>query len=246
MLYAVGDMDARKRFFHELPPRRSVDAVLVFSLPLSEQESEALRGLDVPLALVGAKSEGFSSVWIDDRLGAGAAVQHLVDLGHRDIGLIHGNIGPARFTPAQDRYTGFVDVLTAQQIALRDELLAEGEFTVSGGERAMNELLTAASPPTAVFAQSDEMAMGALRALRSRGFTVPDDMSVIGFDGHELTGLVDLTTVAQPVSGEGATAAKLLLERLAPDGPTEVDDVVLPTELVVRGSTAAPPGRTDN
>lgn len=241
MLYAVGDMEARKRFFHELPLRRGVDAVLVVAMPLAEHEAEALRSLEVPLAAVGEQPDGFGSVSIDDRLGARRAVEHLVELGHREIGLISENIGPMGFTPSRDRYAGYLDVLAEHGIPPRDDLVTDGGYTVAGGKRGMSRLLAANTPPTAVFAHSDEMAMGALRALSDRGVSVPGEMSVVGFDGHEMGEVVDLTTVVQPVGEEGAGAARMLLDQLQSGGdPTGPRDVVLPTELVARGTTGAP------
>lgn len=243
MLYAVGDLDARGRFFRELPLHRSVDAVLVVAMPLDEYEADALRRLDVPVALVGGMTEGFSSVRIDDTLGGRTAVEHLVGLGHREIGMISELGGPMGFTPAQDRHTGYAEVLDEHGIVRRDELWAHGGFSVSGGRRAMAELLAVSTPPTAVFAFSDEMAMGALRCLRDHGLSVPEHVSVVGFDDHEMAEVVSLTTVRQPVADEGATAARMLLEQLDQDTP-EPRDVLVSTELVVRGTTAAPPRDT--
>jgi LacI family repressor for deo operon, udp, cdd, tsx, nupC, and nupG len=113
----------------------------------------------------------------------------------------------------------------------------DGGFTVAGGQSAMSSLLAGALRPTAVFAASDEMAFGAMRALRKSGLRVPEDVSLIGFDDHETADLLDLTTVAQPLFAQGERAARMLIARLAgepvPEGP-----VILPTELIIRGSTA--------
>jgi DNA-binding LacI/PurR family transcriptional regulator len=240
LLYAVGDVNARKRFFRELPLRRSVDAVLVLALPLDDDEASALRELNVPLAMVGYEVEGFHSVRIDDRHGGTLAVRHLANLGHRNIALIYGKVESMCFTPPRERRDAYLNVLASQGIEAREDLRAEGGFTLAGGERAMGELLAAEVQPTAVFAQSDEMAMGALRALAKHGLSVPTEVSIVGFDGHEMSEFVDLTTIAQPVRDQGATAARLLLEQLASDvGSLETTDVLMPVELVVRGSTAA-------
>lgn len=105
----------------------------------------------------------------------------------------------------------------------------------------MTELLAASRPPTAVFAQSDEMAMGALRALRRHRLKVPDDVSVVGFDDHELADVLGLTTVAQPVAEQGAEAARLLLRQLdEPAGERPAEQVQMPIRLVLRETTAPP------
>jgi len=114
---------------------------------------------------------------------------------------------------------------------------ADGAFTFAGGEAAMASLLSLPNPPTAVFAESDEMAMGALRTIRHSGLRCPDDISVVGFDDHELAEMVDLTTIAQPVHEQGRVAAHLLLDRIA---GAEPGDSQLPTRIVLRSSTSPP------
>jgi DNA-binding LacI/PurR family transcriptional regulator len=105
--------------------------------------------------------------------------------------------------------------------------------------RAAEQLLTRRRLPTAIFAESDEMALGALQTLRRAGLDVPARVSLVGFDDHEMAPAADLTTIAQPAHEQGRLAARLLLAVL--DGsPPEAGDVVLPTRLVVRGTTAPP------
>jgi DNA-binding LacI/PurR family transcriptional regulator len=103
----------------------------------------------------------------------------------------------------------------------------------------MARLLSLPTPPTAVYAHSDEVALGAMRTLRRAGLRVPDDMALIGIDDHPLAELVDLTTVHQPVREQGQRAAEMLVAHLR--GDPEADQAIhMPTQLVVRGSTAAP------
>jgi DNA-binding LacI/PurR family transcriptional regulator len=102
----------------------------------------------------------------------------------------------------------------------------------------MAHLLTAADPPTAVFAQSDEMAIGALEAAREAGLRVPDDISIVGFDDHDMAAFASLTTVAQPALQQGETAAMLLLDRMTDGGGSrETTSVVMPTRVIVRATT---------
>lgn len=250
LLYNIGDTAARERFFTR-PPLERVDAMLVLCLPLTEREIAALRALDVPVGLIGATVEPFFDVRIDDVAGAAAAVQHLINLGHRRIGLISGlSDDPMRFTAQHDRRTGYRTTL--RKAGLPDEayLEAHGDFTMEGGATAMGQLLTRPDPPTAVFAESDEMAFGALRTIRRAGLRVPDDISIIGFDDHDAAELVDLTTIAQPVREQGERIAELLLDVLDGQDAARPRELTLPTRLVVRGSTAPPrqdPGhRRDN
>ena len=241
LLYNLCDDEGRARFFEAMPLRRRVDAVLVLSLPLEESEVARLRSLRVPVGLIGGSVEAFSCVRIDDVAGAATAVRHLVNLGHRDIALISGGADvPMHFTTPLDRRSGYLGVLAEAGIDYDPDLEAVGDFTIAGGEHAMSQLLGRPRRPTAVFALSDEMAFGAMRALRKSGLRVPDDVSVIGFDDHDMSDLLDLTTVAQPVVEQGAAVTRLLLERLSVDSRNQGPQYALslPTHLVVRGSTA--------
>jgi DNA-binding LacI/PurR family transcriptional regulator len=239
LLYTIGGEGHRYRFFDQLPLRRRVDAVLVLTLPMEEDEIEAIRGLALPVSIVGARVGGFSSVRIDDVAGAEQAVRHLVGLGHRRIGMISGGrTESARFTAPTDRSAGYRRALADGRVPVDPALDVDGEFTVAGGERAMTALLELAEPPSAVFAQSDEMAFGALRAIRRAGLACPGDVSLCGFDDHEMADLFDLTTVAQPVWQQGEVAAQQLLAALS--GGDYPQESVLPTRLVVRGTTAPP------
>ncbi|WP_149181971.1 LacI family DNA-binding transcriptional regulator [Streptomyces sp. TRM49041] len=243
LLYNLGSREARKRFFARMPARKRVDAVLSLLIPDGE-ESAALRSLGVPLATtVGGARPGFTVVGIDDRSGATQAVRHLVNLGHRRIGMISGAGGPQQWTTPGERRQAYLDVLAEAGIEHDPALEADGDFTVRGGERAMTELLAAVRPPTAVFAQSDEMAMGALRALRMHRLTAPDDVSVIGFDDHELAEVLGLTTVAQPVAEQGAQAARLLLRQLADPNAEPPAYQQIPIRLALRETTAPPSPR---
>ncbi len=237
LLHNLGDRDGRERFFSVLPVRKRVDAVLVVSLALTEDEVAALNTLELPVGVLGVKHPGLSSVRIDDEAAARTAVEHLLSLGHRRIGLIGGDTDdPMRFTPPHHRGTGYRGALKAAGVSPPEQMECLGYFTVAGGEAAMRQLL-AGERPTAVFAESDEMAYGAIRAIRRAGLRVPQDIAVIGFDDHATADLMDLTTIRQPAGEQGAVLAQALLTALVKDA--EPTDVVLETELVVRGSTVA-------
>lgn len=249
LLYALPDDESRTRFFDVLPLRRRVDAVLVLTLPLDDAEMAALWALEVPMAFVGVDVQGGSYVRIDDAEGARLATRHLLDLGHTRIAMIGGDRDESpHFTAPHARREGFRRALREAGLEPDPRLEVEGYFTVDGGGRAMSELLGRADPPTAVFAQSDEMAFGAVRAIERAGLRVPDDVSIIGFDDHELASVVGLTTVAQQVMLQGRLAARLVLdelERMALDRRGRYrrppgQGHFVPTELVVRGTTAPP------
>jgi len=238
LLHNLADSEGRAEFFSALPVRKRVDAVLVVSLALTDDEVAALKTLKLPVGVLGVKHPGMFSVRIDDVAAARTAVDHLLSLGHRRIGLIGGDTAdPMRFTPPHHRGTGYREALTAAGITPDPELEVLGYFTVAGGEAAMQTLLRMPERPTAVFAESDEMAYGAIKAIRRHGLQVPADIAVIGFDDHATAELMDLSTIRQPVAEQGAVLAQQLLDCLA--GELEASDQVLGTELVVRGSTVA-------
>jgi LacI family repressor for deo operon, udp, cdd, tsx, nupC, and nupG len=239
LLYNLRDPEGRDRFFTEMPARKRVDALVVASLVLTAPETDTLLALGVPIGVLGVEHDQFYCTRIDDHGGASMAVSHLLDLGHRRIGLIAGDMAdPMRFTPPHQRRRGYIDTLEAAGIDYERSLEALGYFTVAGGEAATTELISRPDRPTALFAEADEMAYGALCAIRRAGLRVPHDIAVIGFDDHVTAELFDLSTIRQPVVQQaGELMARLLTVMSAIEEFPE--DHVLPTELIVRGSTDA-------
>jgi DNA-binding LacI/PurR family transcriptional regulator len=243
VLHVLADGRRRQEFFAALPVRRRVDAVLVVALPLDEREVAVLRSLGLPLACVAEPMHGIHGDRIDNVAAARLATQHLLNLGHRRIACIGGDLdGPERFSVPGLRTEGFRQALRDAGVPLRPDWERDGRFTARGGELAMTALLSQpGGRPTGVFCQSDEMAFGALRALRRSGLRCPDDVSLVGIDDHELSETFDVTTVAQPVVAQGAAAARWLLTRIEEGGEPggEGHEVALhPVRLVLRGTTA--------
>lgn len=237
LLYALGDTRVHERFFERMPVRRRVDALIVLTLPLSDPEVEALASLQVPVAVLGMPTPSFRNVRIDDAGSAATAVRHLINLGHRRIGLITGAAHDKRqFSTPIARRQGYRAALRAVGIPHDPQLEVLGQFGIEEGAAAMAQLLTLPDPPTAVFAESDEMAFGALRTLSRMRLRCPEDISVIGFDDHEMAHLMDLTTIAQPVVEQGVLLARQVLNALSGIRDQQ-SEVVLPTRLVVRGTT---------
>lgn len=195
-----------------------------------------LRELGLPIVLVNGFVPGLGVPFVstDDVAAAELAVQHLASLGHRRIGLA---IGPRRFVPAARKIEGFARALRAVPGAPDpDGLVATSFFTVEGGRACAEQLLDAGC--TAIVCGSDLMALGAVRAVRQRGLTVPGDVSVIGYDDSLLIPFTDppLTTVRQAVPAMAAAAVQALLEQIA-GVPADRSELLFTPELVVRGST---------
>lgn len=194
--------------------------------------------VDIPVVVIDPHTgpEGTPAVESDSLEGALTATRHLLDLGHTRIGHIGGY--PEQRTPWATevcRARGYRDAMRAAGLPDDPDLLAYGRFERDGGRRAAVELLERVGDLTAIVADSDEMAFGALEVLRERGVTVPGRVSVVGVDGHELGDLIGLTTVAQDAVALGGAAAGLMLEMIT--GAPVDRDVVFPVELVRRAST---------
>ncbi len=178
---------------------------------------------------------GCPTVSLDNRRAARAMTEHLIRLGHKRIGMIKG---PQRSPLTRDRLAGYRDALQAAGIAFDENLLCPGDFTLASGRKAAGVLISRDDPPTAIFCENDEMAIGAIQRIKQAGLKVPDDISVTGFDDIAFASFSDppLTTVAQPAEEFGSTAVSLLVDLL--EGQIKkVPNVILPFELIVRAST---------
>ncbi|WP_159809174.1 LacI family DNA-binding transcriptional regulator [Cellulomonas citrea] len=218
---------------------RRVDGLIVVGLPLEPRELDALEDLGYPIVGIGAAAPRHAHVRLDDVTTARRAVAHLADLGHRTIGLLTGSRDDnIAWSPGYQRRVGWRAELDSRGLEHGVDLESDGGFSMLGGRHAGHVLLRRRPDVTGVFAASDEMAMGLLLAARDLGLRVPEDLSVIGVDGHEMDEVTGLTTMAQDAQQQGEAAARLLLDLLA--GRSVPSTHVYPTTLVVRTSTAAP------
>lgn len=207
----------------------------------SEDELETLLHHGYPFVVVEPRTplgDDIACVTATHYAGAVLATKHLLELGHRRIGAIKG---PDDQLASQERLNGFRSTLANAGIALDPALEIGSNFKFESGEAAAAKLLDLPSPPTAIFAFNDEVAIGAMIAARARGLRVPEDISIIGFDDALPAQLVTppLTTVRQPLAELGRTAVSLL-RRLINKQRVEVLRVELHTKLILRESTAAP------
>lgn len=243
LLHSVDDSAGRARLLSGSSSiRRRLDGLILIDVLLDPDEIVVLAHDQMRVVTVGQRTEEFPSITVDNRSATAAATRHLLELGHRDLALLGGSAGtPLPFDVPGDRRQGFLDALGELGLGGRPELEADGSFSVQGGFEATLGLLARGEPFTGLVALSDEMALGALRAARVAGLRVPEDLSVVGFDDHELAVVFDLTTVRQEPGWQGATAGRLLLEM--GDRRTGAPHPVGRAELVVRGTTAPPADR---
>jgi len=172
---------------------------------------------------------------VDNSHGARVATQQLIEAGCQRIATITGRLD---MPPGVDRLSGWLAVVRGA--GLGDDLIEQGDFTIAGATEAMRRILDRDPSVDGVFAASDQMAAGALAALRERGLRVPEDVSIVGFDGDYFseTSSPPLTTVAQPASALGAKMAEVLVDLMAGRDVERV--TIMPTELIIRGSTRTP------
>jgi DNA-binding LacI/PurR family transcriptional regulator len=183
-----------------------------------------------------------SGVLVDNVEVGRQATQHLLDLGHRRIAFFGDDVDERHgFTAAADRHRGYDLALQEAGIEPDDTLVERTGFSMDGGEAAVHRVFGQARAgydlPTAVFAVSDEVAMGVLYAAREHQLKVPRDLSVIGVDGHDFAYLFDLTTITQPVRDQGRIAARLLLEQVNSPQPRPPSVVSVGSDLIRRGTT---------
>lgn len=239
LVHAVDTPENRRRFSAGMGALRGrVDGLLLVDFFARPEQAASLRRSGAPAVTVGERIEGLSSLTIDNRGGAELAVRHLVELGHRRIGLIIGEAIPDDLSPVPDQRTaGYRAVLEQAGLARDPALEHPGGLAVSGGAASIERLLALPDPPTGVFCMSDEMAMGAMGRARELGVRVPEELSIVGFDDHDLAAAFGLTTVRQPVREMGCRATTMLLDAI--DG-TAAEPVhrVAEVGLVVRESTA--------
>lgn len=234
MMSNLGD---RRRFLQDARSFcRRVDGLVLIDTFVSLEGDSADAFFDRPAVAVGEKLAGASSITIDNRAAARRAVEHLVELGHARIGLVTGPPLPDLPTPVPEhRRLGYEDALRAAGLPIDPDLAVGGEWTAVGGAAALSSLLDGTDPPTAVFCMSDEMAFGAMRAAARRGLAVPEDLSVVGFDDHDLASAMGLTTMRQAVDEMGIRAAATVLGLIDGDPAT---DITWDVPLLVRETTA--------
>jgi alanine racemase len=229
-------------------PHATVDGFVVVGLEVDRGEVQLLRRRHVPFVMVDSDApEDIPSVNVDDRSGARAVMAHVLAQGHRRIAIVCIESGKAglveEFTGTlAARLAGYREALAAYGLALDSPgmQLVEAASSWEGGQTAFAQLWAAAQPPTAIVAMSDIMAIGALDAARERQLELPEQLSIAGFDDLADARRIRpaLTTVRQPVEQKGRLAAETLVAALREPGAPAHH--LLPTELVVRQSVAAP------
>ncbi len=228
-----------KDAYMNLARSKQIDGMIFFNPRLDDAEFQALVEDAMPSVVVGhVPNVDISCVDVDNAVGAYKGVKHLLELGHRRIGFIAN--APDSFASAVERLQGYQEALKEYDIELDGNLIGYAKFSSQSGYDAMNHLLKTCKDATAFFIASDEVAFGAMAALRDADLSIPDDVSVVGFDDVPTAAYFNppLTTIHIPPFEMGQNAGTLLIDLLA--GRTVPgSEVILDTTLIKRNSTRA-------
>lgn len=239
ILYGINHHGEIDEYLRKSDQRGRVDGILFFSSKLPGSFAERSHAESRPLVLVDTFHEKFDSLHVDNFQGAIAATNHLIRLGHTNIGMINANLNN---TPASERKDGFTDALKAGGVEFRPQNIVETNvikndgYTREAGYSSMKQLLNLGTDrPTAVFIASDVQAIGALSALRQAGLRAPEDVAIVAYDDIELAAHFGLTTMRQPMYRMGELAVEKLFQRMENPAMPPSHVHFIPT-LIVRGS----------
>jgi LacI family transcriptional regulator, galactose operon repressor len=229
-----------REYIHILRAKRVAGLVII---PTGAEGLELLRDTNICTVVLEYEIEGAHCLVADDFQGGRAATEHLIGLGHQRIGCITraGDTSSSR-----NRVQGYREALKAAMLPVDRNLIVETETSIGVGEAAAFHLLDQPEPPTAIFAHSDVIALGALSAVHKRGLRTPEDISVVGYDDIDEAPYFNppLTTIAYPKQAMGEGAARLLINLIQNTTPLEPHITVLETVLIERASTAPPRQRS--
>ncbi len=240
VVFANSDWDGRReREFLRMASRNRFDGVLINPIAVDNEELKAFK---IPAVLIGSREDypDFDTVGSDSYGGARLALEHLVSLGHRRIGLIRG-MGKSR--PGHSRLSGYLDYGREKGLPFSDDYVVRVPFDFEGGGRALRQLLALPQPPTAVLAANDILALGAVQTAHEMDVDVPQALSIVGMDDifSANTTTPPLTTVAKPKYDIGRKAAEMLLQRISEDGQAPSRRYIFSCTLHKRGSTGPVP-----
>ena len=236
-LFLVGNKEDEEKIMPRVSRKGMLDGILIQSGQVGDQLIDRMVNLDLPVVVVGSPlhADEISFIDVDNVNGAYNAVSHLIRLGYQRIATITGLPGGAA---SADRLEGYEKALTERGRNPDQSLIVEGDFTEVGGYYAMQRLLPA--KPDAVFAASDLMAIGAMRAAREAGLRIPEDVAFVGYDDVSVARYASpqLTTIRQPIAQFGVNAVGILID-LIENGIQPVRRIIMNTELVIRESCGA-------
>jgi LacI family transcriptional regulator len=237
VVYTVGSRTQLDEYLDVLPLWRRLDGLIVMSMPLSDAQRRHLKSHELETVCIEFAMAHYSSVAIDNHEGGKIAARHFAAKGLRRCAYV-GEIGvPEHIIHLSDlRLEGFRQGLREKGLELRDEYVSREPYSREGVARQTETLLACSPPPEAIFAYSDLHAADVLRVARAKGFRIPEDLSIIGFDGTDMADFLGLTTVDQRLDESGRIAAEMLMARIIDHGRSS-QNIGLQLNLIERGTT---------
>ncbi|KRE49933.1 LacI family DNA-binding transcriptional regulator [Paenibacillus sp. Soil724D2] len=236
----IEDTDKELKYLNVFKEMR-VDGIIIMHEKLSDDIRSFINKLDIPVIFSSVRplDHKFVSVIIDDYEAAYDATRYLIELGHERIAFIGGDMRD--ITSGQNRYVGYRNALKDNRVKIVNDYIRFGDYKTQSGYNLMKELLACEPRPTALFAVSDDMAVGAMNCIHDHQLKVPDDISIIGFDGSQLTELVRprLSSMEQPIQDMGKITVDTLIELISDPTFSPREDLILGHKLVVRDSCRA-------
>lgn len=218
---------------------RKVDGLILVSSFIKKNELVQIKNQDISVVLIGRNEElkGENVVYTDYKAATSEAIKHMIEIGHRRIGIICG------YRPKienMDKLEGFKQTMTEEGLTFQEDHIVKEENSIEGGYLAVSKLLNQINRPEAIFVTSDIMAIGAMEKIKQSGLRIPQDIAVVGFDNLKISGFVEpkLTTVAKPMYRMGLIAARLIFD-LIDDGnqqDNEPQEILIQSKLKVRKS----------
>lgn len=217
VVYSVDNAQHCRSYFETLPLTHRIDGLIVMSLRLDDTVAERLAQQALPTVLIETSHPALSGVEIDNVGGGRLAAEYLLKRNHRRLGFVGGDSEIPGYTlhTSELRLAGYRHALQKANVALPDEYVLGTQNSLEHARAHAHTLLALPEPPSAIFAASDNLAMGVLQAARERGLRVPKDVAVIGFDGLDVAEYIGLTTITQSLDESGKVAVELLQARIA-------------------------------
>lgn len=232
------DTVEREKEYVNLLLQKQADGMVLLTARLNKESLEEISK-NYPIVLACEYIDGLNvpTVSIDNISSARKATEHLINLGHTKIAHITGSI---HVVLSRDRLRGFQQAMISHNLEVESAYIQEGDSSFESGYQQMLKLLAIEEPPTAVFAFNDDMAMGAMKAAKERGITVPDNLAIVGFDNIKMSSIIEpkLTTVDQPKYEIGTKAMELLIKLINGELPFK-KQIVLKDKLMIRESTCS-------
>jgi LacI family transcriptional regulator len=232
------DLEIERSLVRSMAKRRFA-GIVALVVDDTRSDVEVAARLDIPVVLIESElsraSKPHDRVVSDNFGGAAKAASHLLDLGHTRIAIISGQ---EQILPGRDRLTGFVETTANRQVRIPEWAVCLGSFSEEHGYQSTRRLMSRSNRPTAIFAGSNQLLSGALRAIRELSLRIPEDLSVVGFDDSLLSQLYQppITVVARDLREIGREAVNVVVKRIEGSGPTQVMKIVVPTRLIIRSS----------